>query len=57
MIVKGEILRQTQFGNNDVCDDGNYAEYLKSKWPNEILILPEIGINFNYFQPGRYLNK
>ncbi len=55
MIVKGEILRQTRFGNNSVCDDGHYAENLKSRWPNDILILPELGINFNYFQPGRYI--
>ena len=56
-IVKGEILKQTRFGNNSVCDDGHYAENLKNKWPDDILILPEIGINFNFFQPGRYTNK
>lgn len=53
-IIKGEILRQTQFGNDSVCDDGIYMVNLKQKWPNEVLILPEIGVNFNYFQPGRY---
>lgn len=53
-IVKGEILKQTRFGNSSVCDDGHYAEYLKNTWPNDCLVLPEFGINFNYFQPGRY---
>ena len=53
-IVKGDILRQTEFGNGSCEDDGWYAENLKKKWPNDFIILPEIGINFNYFQPGRY---
>lgn len=56
MIVKGEILKQTQFGYRDGCDDGRYAEMLKTRWPNDTIILPEIGINFNYFQLGRYTN-
>lgn len=54
-IMKGEILRQIIFGNSSVCDDGIFAETLKKIWPNDILILPEIGVNFNYFQPGRYI--
>jgi len=54
MIVKGEILRQMRFGERDVCDDGHYAEGLKNQWPDDIIILPEIGVNKNYFQPGRY---
>ena len=56
-IVKGEILKQTRFGNQSICDDGHYAEHLKNNWPNDFIIMPEIGINFNYFQPGRYTNK
>jgi|WetSurMetagenome_2_1015567.scaffolds.fasta_scaffold00534_24 hypothetical protein len=53
-IIKGEILRRTKFGYRAFEDDGHYAEYLKNTWPNDILILPEIGIRFNYFEPGRY---
>jgi hypothetical protein len=56
-IVKGEILKQTRFGNASVCDDGFYAENLKNRWPADYIIMPEIGINFNYLQKGRYLNK
>lgn len=54
MIVKGEILRQTRFGNLVDYDDGLYAENLKMKWPDDIKIFSDIGVNFNYFQPGRY---
>ena len=54
IIVKGEILRQMRFGENDVCDDGNYAVELKNRWPDDIQIMHEIGVNKNYFQPGRY---
>jgi hypothetical protein len=54
MIVRGEILRQTRMGYSVSCDDGHYAVMLKTRWPNDIKIFPEIGINFNYFQPGRY---
>ncbi|MHA1342377.1 MAG: hypothetical protein ACTSQG_00190 [Promethearchaeota archaeon] len=57
MIVKGEILKKTRFGIHDICDDGHYAENLKNTWPNDIQILPEIGVNKNYFQLGRYINK
>ena len=53
-IVKGEILRQMRFGEHNVCDDGHYAIGLKERWPNDILIMKEIGVNKNYFQPGRY---
>jgi len=57
VIVKGEILKQVRYGNSSVCSDGEFAEMLKKTWPNDILILPEFGVNFNYFQPGRYLNQ
>ena len=55
--VKGRILRQTRFNNLSVCDDGIYAEGLKNRWPEECLVMPEFGIYFNYFQPGRYTGK
>jgi hypothetical protein len=56
-IVRGEILKQTRFGYTSVVDDGHYAEMLKGRWPADFIILPEIGMNFNYFQPGRYTIK
>ena len=57
IIIKGEILKQTKFNYSKVTDDGEYAEELVKKWSNDILIIPEIGINFNYFQMGRYIKK
>ena len=54
IIVKGSILRITRFINKFDFDDGFYAENLRDKWPDDILIHPEFGVYFNYFQPGRY---
>ncbi|MFA5423977.1 MAG: hypothetical protein WC374_08985 [Phycisphaerae bacterium] len=54
LIVKGSILRITRFINQHDFDDGLYAENLRDKWPDDILIHPGFGIYFNYFQPGRY---
>jgi hypothetical protein len=56
-IVKGEILKHTKFGNKSVEDDGHFAVHLKTNYRNDFIIIPEIGINFNYFQPGRYTIK
>lgn len=54
MIVKGEILRKTRFANAVDYDDAIYADTLRRKWADDILIHPEFGVYFNYFQPGRY---
>ena len=54
MVVKGEILKQTRFHNASVCDDGEYAEYLKNTWGNEIQFIPEIGVYKNFYEPNRY---
>jgi hypothetical protein len=54
MIVRGDILKQTRFGNSSVCDDGHYAENLKNRWPEDILILSEIGVFKSFYEPGRY---
>jgi hypothetical protein len=53
-IIKGRIYKQMKFGYNIDCADGIFAEELKVKFSGNILVLPEIGINFNYFQDGRY---
>ncbi len=50
-ILKGEILKQTIFSNNHKWGDGYYAENLKSRFPNDIQILP------NLFEPGRFTTK
>lgn len=55
--VKGEILRQTKFGNEVTNDDGRYAEMLKKRWPNDIKILSDSFVFGNFFQPGRYTKK
>jgi len=52
--VKGEILRQTRFGNASVCDDGNYIVGVKNRWPADICILSEIGVFKSFYEPGRY---
>ena len=57
MIVRGEILRQTQFGNSQHCDDGLYAESLKKRWPNDCIVMSEFGVRQNYFQKGRFLTR
>ena len=56
-ILKGEIFKQTRFKNTHKWDDGRYMEELKSRFPNEIKILPDLYLLFNYFQPGRFTDK
>jgi hypothetical protein len=55
MVVRGEILKKTRFGNSSVCDDGHYAETLKARWPKDICILSEIGVFKSFYEQGRYL--
>jgi len=54
MIVRGDILKQTRFQEASSCDDGQYAENLRKKWPDDILILPEIGVFKSFYEKGRY---
>ena len=56
-IIKGEILRQTRFGNNHKWDDGYFAVNLKERWPGEIKILSDLFVFGNYFEPGRFTSK
>jgi len=57
MIVRGDILRQTQFGITQDHDDGLYAVNLRTKWPNDCLVITEYGVRQNYFQKGRFLTR
>jgi hypothetical protein len=52
-IIKGSVYKKITFGYIHDFDDGVMAEQLKEYYP-DIKIFPEIGINFNYFQKGRY---
>ena len=56
-IVKGEILKQNRFGNNHKWDDGRYAVRLRGQFPDDIVLLPDLFIFGNFFQPGRYNKK
>jgi hypothetical protein len=56
-IVKGEILRRTKFNNTHKWDDGRYAEDLKNRWPADYIIIPDLFIFGNYFEPGRFVRK
>lgn len=53
-IIKGFIYKQIKFGYAHDYDDGLMAEQLKRDYPFNINVMSEIGINFNYFQTGRY---
>jgi hypothetical protein len=55
-IIKGEILKQIRFKNEQPYDDGTFAVELKTRFPNDCIFLPDLFAFGNYFEPGRYTN-
>lgn len=53
-IVKGKVLRKIRFNENVSHADGLMMEWLAKNY--KVTYLPELFINFNYFQPGRWKN-
>lgn len=56
-IIKGEILKQIRFSNIDKWGDGMMAVELKTRWPNDFIIIPDLFVFGNYFEPGRFTTK
>lgn len=56
-IIKGKILRQIRFENKHGHDDGTLAVELKNKFKHNFVILPDLFVFINYFEPGRYTNR
>jgi hypothetical protein len=51
-IVKGKILKQIRFVEDNACADGVMLEWLTKTFP--AMYLPELFIKFNFLQPGRW---
>lgn len=56
-IIKGHILKQMRFKNEQPYDDGTFAVELKTKFPNDLKFIPDLFAFGNYFEPGRYTNN
>jgi hypothetical protein len=56
-IIKGDILKQIRFSNIDKWGDGMMAVELKTRWPNDFIIISDLFVFGNYFEPGRFTTK
>ena len=56
-IIKGTVLKQMRFKNEQPYDDGTFAVELKTKFPNDLKFMPELFAFGNFFEPGRYTNN
>ena len=55
-IMKGSIVKQMRFKNQNNFDDGIFGEDLKNKFPNQAKFIHDLFVFGNYFEPGRYTN-
>lgn len=56
-VIKGEIFKQIRFKNDHPHDDGTFAIELKERFQHDFIILPDLFVFINYFEPGRYTNR
>jgi len=56
-IIKGSILKVSQFRNDHYYNDGHFAMMLAERFPHHIKFLPDLFVFAAYLQLGRYTKK